>query len=148
MSLSEEIHDALSELLNAEINNHGKIQKNNPRIWRALHSMDDGIWRAVLEGALTDRRYRLITDKTQDLINHLNKYSTAYGPWVLTPYEGLVKKEKRIPEASAKALVWRWLMESREIYCRSEGIDLPNEDSSKGALDPNPADNLFDWNTK
>lgn len=146
MNLSEEIHDALCELVNAEINNSGKIQRNNQRIWRALHSMDDGIWRAVLEGAAADSRYADIQDITKELLKHLDKHS-KYNPWCLTPYPGLVKKQNRSDEANAKSLVWRWLMQSREIYTRAQGLDFPNEDSSKGTLD-RPIDTVFDWNQK
>ena len=146
MNLSEQIHDALCELVNQEINSSGKIQRGNQRIWRALHSMDDGIWRAVLEGAMADSRYAAIQDQTKELLRHLDRYS-EYSPWCLTPYPGLVQRQNRSDEANAKSLVWRWLMQSREIYTHSQGLDFPNEDSSKGSLN-RPIDTAFDWNPR
>lgn len=144
MTLSEQIHDALCELVNQEINNSGKIQRGNRRIWQALHSMDDGIWRAVLEGAVKDARYAELRDCTVELQKHLEKHS-QYNPWCLTPNPALAKRQNRSDDEIALGTVWRWLMESREIYTRRAGLDFPNEDSSKGMLN-RPVDTVFDWN--
>jgi hypothetical protein len=146
MNLSEQIHDALCELVNEEINNSGKIQRSNQRIWRALHSMDDGIWRAVLEGALADQRYAEIQDITKLLLQHLDQHK-EWSPWCLTPYPGLVKRQNRSDLANAKSLVWRWLMQSREIYTQAQGWNFPNEDSSKGSLNT-VTNTAFDWNPR
>ena len=142
---TKEIYEALAELLNAEINKGGKIQQNNPTIWTALHAIDDRLWRAIIEDYLKDNRYMRAWPAAQEILDHLNKYEHIYHPWTITPYEGLVKRQQRPGDHQNKRAMWRWLMATRERYCDLNYIDLPNEDSSIGKLDPRPTDALFDW---
>lgn len=147
MTELKDIREGLAQLLNDQINIKGRITTNNPVIWQALHSITDDLWRELITDTLSDRAYIDAYETGLQILKHLDKYGPAYSPWCLTPYEGLVKKERRSKEAQAKGLIWRWCMTIRECYCRQTGIDLPNEDSSKGSLNLRPVDTLFDWNT-
>ena len=44
------IFKKISEMLNREIESHGKLQKNNKAIWKILHEMDNNIWSMYCHG--------------------------------------------------------------------------------------------------
>ena len=139
-----DIAEGICEVINSEINKSGQIQKGNVQIWHILHSCDDDIWQGVFEEVLSAERYRAVHPRALELLAHLKKYRTAYYPFTMTPYEGVVKKQRRPKSHSAKGLLWSWLFHLRDVYNAQHHIDLPNADSSKGALDPIPYTDLFE----
>lgn len=145
----EEMIEGISELLNKEINDTGKIQHNNNNIWQVLHKMDDSIWDSYLAAleiyANTRPAYAGMSSSITKLQRHLDLYRSHYSPWTLTPYEGMVRSQARPQSHRAKGAVWSVIQQAREAYCVEKGIDLPNEDSSKGRLNPTPTQALFDW---
>lgn len=131
MNSTVEIYEGLAQLLNSEILRQGQIQPSNPRIWTALHAIDDRLWRAMLEEYCEDPVYAQVWPTAQALLEHLGNYESQYAPWTITPYPGLVRSQARPRSHQCTSTVWRWLMQTREVYCAAHGLNLPNSDSSK-----------------
>jgi len=139
-----DILEGICEVYNSEINKTGKIQHNNAQIWHILHACDDDIWAGIFDDVLAADEYRAVHWKTTELKLHLKKYSAAYSPWCMTPYEGQVKKEGRPKSHSAKGKLWNWLFLVRDVYNARNHIVCPNDDSSIGSLNPQTYDQLFE----
>ena len=132
----------VSELLNEQIREHGKLQKNNKIIWDTLHSMDNDIWHAYVQGIkIINREFPHLVNMTEfaqvikvsKILNDYGDLSTSGN--ILTPYK------TRRNGHNYKGDAWKLICQGREIWNRSMCIDLPNEDSSKRG----PADNILDF---
>ena len=136
------VYRKVSELLNREIHNHGKLQKNNKAIWSTLHAMDNDIWSMYLRGIkIIDKEFGHLVQMDEiatvlDLERLLERYghlSTSNN--LLTPFK------TRINGHNYKGRAWKMVNQGREIWCRAMQIDLPNEDASK----TQPIDNIVEF---
>ena len=136
------IFKKVSEMLNSQIEQHGKLQKNNKEIWRHLHEMDNGIWSLYCHGIkLVEQEFPHCVDMAtlksvidcEQTINRYGDLSTSGN--ILTPYK------TRTNGHNYKGKAWKLINQGRETWNRAMGIDLPNDDSSKRG----PKDELFDY---
>ena len=139
--LETKMIERLCELLNEQININGKIQRSNKTIWAVLHDMDNTIWQHCLNGAddFTPHNHRnrhSIDRRLLELNTAIKRYKDQY-PNVITPFPAEYKRQKRDKDQLFQNSAWHLLMMLREVYCDVYGIDLPNSDSSIGALDEN-----------
>ncbi len=135
------IFKKVSELLNKEIETHGKLQKNNKTIWNTLHQMDNNIWRHYCHAvrlieqefphtvSMETLRSMMECEQILDKYGHLSTSGN-----ILTPFK------TRTNGHNYKGKAWKLVNQGRETWCRAMGIDLPNDDSSKRG----PKDDLFD----
>lgn len=141
------IFKKISEMLNREIESHGKLQKNNKAIWKILHEMDNNIWSMYCHGIkILEQEFPQHVDMStlksiiecEQIINKYGHLSTSGN--ILTPYK------TRTNGHNYKGKAWRLINQGRETWNRAMGIDLPNDDSSKLT----PKDELFevDWMSK
>jgi hypothetical protein len=137
--LQTQAAEKLCELLNEQINQHGEIQKSNKTIWSVLHQTDNDIWLNLIAGILsitptTHRNSQRIEQRAAELSQAIDALGSKY-PNVITPYPAEYKKQKRPATELFQNAAWHLLMMTREVYCDTHGIHLPNADSSKGLLD-------------
>lgn len=132
----------VSELLNREIEKHGKLQKNNKEIWHALHAMDNDIWTMYLRGIkIIDKEFgHLVPMDTIATVLELERLLERYGHIsksnnLLTPYK------TRTNEHNYKGRAWKMVNQGREVWCSAMGIDLDNDDACKSK----PADNILEF---
>lgn len=132
----------LSELFNRQIQQHGKLQKNNLEIWTALHSMDNELWSMYLRGIkLIDKEFGHLVDiSTISTVLELERALERYGHIsssgnLLTPFK------TRTNGHNYKGSAWKMLCQGRELWCRAMNIDLPNQDISK----VNPTANILEF---
>lgn len=126
------VYKKVCELLNREIRKHGKLQKNNKEIWKALHSMDNDLWLMYLHGIKVVNKefgHLVNLDELASVID-LEKIIDRYGDLsasgnILTPFK------TRTNGHNYKGKAWKMINQGREIWCRAMAIDLPNDDSSK-----------------
>tara|TARA_S200002703_G_C3757120_1_gene232973 strand:- start:57 stop:524 length:468 start_codon:yes stop_codon:yes gene_type:complete len=141
------IFKKISEMLNREIESHGKLQKNNKAIWKILHEMDNDIWSMYCHGIkILEQEFPQHVDMStlksiiecEQIINKYGHLSTSGN--ILTPYK------TRTNGHNYKGKAWRLINQGRETWNRAMGIDLPNDDSSKLT----PKTELFDvdWMSK
>lgn len=130
----------VSELLNREIRQSGKLQKNNKTIWAALHNMDNDIWAMYLRGIkIIDREFGyLVPMDTIATVLELERALERYGDLstsnnLLTPFK------TRTNGHNYKGRAWKMVNQGREVWCKAMEIDLPNDDSSK----KQPGEDLF-----
>jgi len=141
--------------MNNTINDFGEI-KPSSRIIKQWHKYDNLDWACIVDivrlleeqGAISLKNYTIEdldwfeTLLTQyhnlgDNVLYPDPKTTAHLPDAIT-HANRAKHKK-----STKTKVFRSMMNIREALCKACGIDLPNDDSSKGKLDPTPFDNLF-----
>lgn len=132
----------VSETLNQEILCHGKLQRNNKRIWDMLHAMDNDLWCMYLRGIkVIDKEFGhfvelneiatvLELERAIERYGHISKSGS-----LLTPY-----RTRKDPH-NYKGTAWKMICQGREIWCRAMAIDLPNEDGSKRS----PSDNVLEF---
>lgn len=141
------IFKKISEMLNREIEQHGKLQKNNKAIWKILHEMDNDIWSMYCHGIkILEQEFPQHVDMStlksiiecEQIINKYGHLSTSGN--ILTPFK------TRTNGHNYKGKAWRLINQGRETWNRAMGIDLPNDDASKRG----PKDDLFDidWTSK
>lgn len=121
----------VSELLNREILAHGKLVKNNNNIWRALHTMDNDIWKMYLRGIkIVDKEFgHLVELDTIATVLELERLLERYAH--LSTSNNLLTPHKTRTTHNYKGTAWKMVCQGREVWCRAMGIDLPNEDASK-----------------
>lgn len=139
--------------MNDHINANGQIKKSSAIIkhWHELTNRD---WLIILliakeldnegsiylsEGVLND---------IDRLINHIDNYDVHCNN-LLYPSIDVSKKLNHSlsnfsRDTTVKTITFKTMMNIREAYCKMKNLDLPNDDSSKGKLDPNPREELFE----
>jgi len=152
-----EVLDVVLEQMNDHINKHGKI-KQSSQVIKNWHQYDNTIWTMILQGIQGGIANGYITvpywaEKEFDfLLTHIRKCE-AHTDNVLFQDP---KETARLPDSithantakhgiTIKRRTFRCMMQIREALCKALGIDLPNEDSSKGKLDPQPKERLFEF---
>ena len=132
----------ISEMLNKQIEQGGKLEKNNKTIWTTLHQMDNDIWSAYLHGIkVIEREFPNVVDmETLKTVLQCEEIIDRYGYLsksgnILTPYK------TRQNGHNYKGKAWKLIQQGRETWNRAMNIDLPNDDSSKRG----PVDELLDW---
>ena len=153
--VADALHQALEEM-NSYINDYGQIQRSSSII-KGWHTYDNHQWELILAGAksLSDTgRLDLPTYVEKDidfLLQHLEEYSVHSDNLLYpTPAEtnslpsAITHANKAKYETTIKTRTFRTMMNVREALCRALDIDLPNEDSSKGNLNPQPKEALFE----
>lgn len=141
------------ERMNQQINSYGKIAKSSSLIthWHTLNNVD---WLTLLtsaQGLEAEGSLRLKSWCLRDidrLIKHI-EHNYTHCDNLLYP---TVKETNSLPHkithfdrtTSVKTVTFKTMMNLREAYCAMLGIDLPNEDSSKGLLNPTRFEVLFD----
>ena len=120
--------EAIAEMLNTEIRKTGEIQINNSTIWDGyLHQMHNEDWRGILAtmNNLAGQHPELFTlqnlEAIRDGIALLDKFDQYYDRVM----------DMRNRHVSAKKTAWKCIMSIREVYCKANGIYLPNSDESK-----------------
>lgn len=138
------VFSKVSELLNQQIREHGRLQKNNKAIWNALHSMNNDIWLMYLRGIkIIDKEFgHLVPMDTVATVLELERLLERYGHFstsnnLLTPFK------TRTNGHNYKGRAWKMVNQGREVWCKAMAIDLPNDDSSKSS----PSDNVLDFGT-
>lgn len=135
------IFKKVSETLNQQIQQGGKLERNNTHIWAMLHAMDNDIWRAYIDGIkIINKEFGHLVKmdeiatvlETQKTLDRYGDLSTSNN--ILTPFK------TRVNGHNYKGTAWKLICQGREIWCRAMDIDLPNEDSSKRTL----AEELFE----
>lgn len=132
----------VSELLNTQIRQSGKLQKNNKNIWNTLHSMDNDIWAMYLRGIkIVDKEFGHLVDmETIATVLELERNLERYGD-LSTSNNLLTPHKTRTNGHNYKGKAWKMVNQGREVWCKAMGLDLPNDDSSKHS----PKDELFDF---
>lgn len=138
--------------MNTHINTHGQIQRSSDLIkhWHDLNNTD---WLVILNIALAmeqDGSWRLNRWTLADcerLVKHIQQYD-SHCDNLLYPTPKITNSlHKKITNfdssTTVKSITFKTMMNLREAYCAMQDIDLPNEDSSKGKLDPTPRERLF-----
>lgn len=132
----------VSELMNAQIEQHGKLQKNNTEIWKCLHAMDNDIWSMYLRGVkIIDKEFgHLVPMDTVATVLELERLLERFGHLstsgnLLTPFK------TRTNGHNYKSRAWKMVNQGREVWCAAMGIDLPNDDASKRS----PLDNVLEF---
>ena len=132
----------VSETLNSQIREHGKLQKNNRVVWDMLHQMDNDIWQAYIDAIkILDKEFGHIVNMGDiatvlEVQVALDKYGhLSQSGNILTPF-----KTRKAPH-NYKGKAWKLANQGREIWNRAMEIDLPNDDTSKLT----PADNILDF---
>lgn len=117
----------VAEFLNARILSLGKLQRNDHELWGSyLHKWDNREWIQAL-GYLIELRTAM-----PELFEAYHYDAIIEAELVLE--RNYVSEHDRILDLRAyKSVAWRVLMTMREVYNQANGIDLPNEDSSKPA---------------
>ena len=137
----------IANYLNNKIILEGEIAINQRDIWkRYLHEFtnEDWIYFCDLISLITDHNFRYTLQNNRDaLIDALTKLQdpVLYSQQRWLNNMGATKQEIKnvldIPNkgksvSSTKSTAWKMLMSMREIWNKICGIDLPNNDSSKG----------------
>jgi len=152
-----EVLDVVLEQMNDHINKHGQIKKSS-QVIKNWHQYDNTIWTMILQGiqrAITNGYIKVdgwVESEIDFLLTHIRKCE-AHTDNVL--YQD-PKETARLPDSvthantakhykTIKTRTFRIMMQIREALCKALGIDLPNEDSSKGKLDPQPKERLFEF---
>ena len=132
----------VSETLNRQIQEHGKLQKNNRVVWDMLHQMDNDIWQAYIDAIkIIDKEFGHIVSmgdittvlEVQQILDKYGHLSQSGN--ILTPF-----KTRKAPH-NYKGKAWKLANQGREIWNRAMEIDLPNDDTSKLT----PTDNVLDF---
>lgn len=115
----------LAEWLNNEIRKTGQLQRNNHALWEEfLHKWDNREWAQVL-GYL-----EALNEACPELFKSYHEQSvfnatTTLGKHWESEHDRVLDKKPH------KKTAWSAIMTVREVYNAANGIDLPNEDSSK-----------------
>ena len=134
----------VSEMLNSQIKQHGRTQKNNRVIWDTLHSMDNNLWEMYLTGIkIIDKEFgHLVNLDELSTVLELERALDRYG-YLSTSGNLLTPHKTRKDPHNYKRQAWKMVHQGREIWCRAMQIDLPNDDSSKQS----PACTVLDFGT-
>lgn len=152
--VADAVSDALSEM-NDYINDNGKIQPSSGMI-KHWHTYDNHRWELILSGAKAlcecgDIRVKPFVEKDIDmLLDHLTQYD-SYADNILYPTpkihrtlpSAVTHADDRKYDKTIRSRTFRTMVNLREALCESLGIDLPNDDSSLGKLNPTPYEALF-----
>ena len=160
-TIHEQVADALYQALeemNSYINSYGEIQRSSSII-KGWHNYDNHQWELILAGAknLSDTGRldlpQYVEKDIEMLLRHLEEYSVHSDNLLYpTPAEtkslpgAITHANKAKYDTTIKTRTFRIMVNVREALCRALDIDLPNEDSSKGKLDPTPAENILEFN--
>lgn len=140
------------ESMNTHINTYGQIQKSS-EIIKHWHDLDNIEWLTILsiareldrEGSMDLNTWTL--QDIDKLIKHIENYEIHCAN-LLYPEPKITNKLHHSltnfdRTTTVKRITFKTMMNIREAYCAMQGIDLPNEDSSKGKLDTPPFEELF-----
>lgn len=159
MATKQQVEVLLNELdaMNASINKNGQIK--NSTFIKKWHALDNKAWQDIIDSILTMESAGLIKlnslrlQDLDDMQKALDQYSSVCNN-VLDPEPKLIPQlpkglrsqfDSRLG-TTLKSKLWRTMNAVRDSYCKDcLELDLPNEDNSKGKLDPKPGDDLFDW---
>lgn len=133
----------ISEQLNSYINAHGKIPPSS--YIKTWHDHTNEYWMQVFEDALeihNDPAQPSMKPWVVADIERLAKLVNNHGdmhPNILNPEpEDTARLQRALTHfdrtTTVKTVFWRTMMRLREYWCQTQGIDLPNDDSSKGKL--------------
>lgn len=139
--------------MNQYINDHGQIPQST--FIKEWHNRTNRDWLMIIQHIeCTDQysKYTVPSGMLRDAAA-LKKHIAQWGrfhPNILNPdmrdHHLLPKPARTIDNKTVKTTLWRFMMNCREFYCNCKGIDLPNDDSSRGKLNGNPNPNdLFDF---
>lgn len=156
LALKAKLIIAVCEQMNQRINEIGEIPRSDQTI-KNWHEYDNVMWQLLLDAVLIiDECYNVDQNLIKDveiLLKHLEQYGD-YTENLLYPEPKITNSiSKRLTNVtnswnrteSVKTVTFRTMMRIRELYCEIAGIDLPNDDTSKGKLDGKPVDSLFDF---
>lgn len=142
--------------MNDYINRTGAIAPSSALI-KGWHEYDNTIWKCILTCArilVDDHKIQVpgYVDKDIDfLLAHIKEYGIHHDNVLYpTPKEtgqlpGAVTHANRGKyDKTIKSRTFRTMMNVREALNEALGIDLPNDDGSRGRLDPKPSDTLFE----
>jgi hypothetical protein len=152
-----EVLDAVLEQMNDHINRHGQI-KQSSQVIKNWHKYDNTVWTLILRGiqrAISNGEITVEGWVERDidfLLTHIEKCQDHTDNVLYQE----PKETGRLPDSvthanrakhykTIKTRTFRTMMQIREALCKALGIDLPNEDSSKGKLDPQPKERLFEF---
>lgn len=150
MELTQSALTQICDDMNQWINLHGKIKPST--FIKEWHDLDNEFWIEVFFEAVkvhSTTTHELTSSVLRD-INRLVEHVETCGHLhknILNPDLGvkLPRAAIRIENWTVKTVLWRTIMSLREYYCAVRGIDLPNDDSSIGKLNPpsNPFEDMF-----
>lgn len=155
MATQQQINTFVDEIerLNLYINAHGQIQRSS--VIKHWHDLYNGDWLDIFQTAQqldTQGYWNLapwITSDLERLVSHITNYHTHADNIVFPSPKAQRNMPKRLTQFSSdrsvKSAVFKTMMNIREAYCDLFAIDLPNDDSSIGALDPKPQQTLFEF---
>ena len=132
--------EEICDEMNQYINKHGKIPRSS--FIKKWHDLNNEYFVDVFHDAYTVNNTTShwfgneLMQKIQLLLEHMERYGHLNNN-ILNPHMDvkLPGAATKIQYQSVKTVFWRTMMLLREYYCRVNGIDLPNEDSSIGKLD-------------
>ena len=153
--VAEAISKSIDEM-NDYINTQGMI-KPSSKIIKGWHNYDNEQWELILAGAKAladagDISLPSYVERDIDvLLKHIAEYE-AHCDNLMYPTPALTAQlpsavthaDKRKYDKTIKTRTFRTMMNIREAICAAIDIDLPNDDSSKGKLDPKPGELLFE----
>lgn len=143
--------------MNNWINTNGKLlsSTNKGGFLNQWHDLDNDFWISVFRDAravMDTTRHSLPSWLEEDMTwleNHINKYGEHHVNLLNPPQSDTREMPKRLTEhstgRSVKSVLWRLLMNLRErLYNPAMNIDLPNDDTSIGKLNPTTFESLFE----
>ena len=152
--------NVLCDEMNDTINTHGRLASSTSKsgLLNSWHDLDNEFWIELFEDALqvidsgAVHTPQWLEANIVWLINHIKAYG-AHHPNLLNPTPEYMREyamPKRLTQhstgKSVKSVLWSTMMNIRErVYNPIMGINLPNEDASKGRLTPTPLETLFAW---
>lgn len=154
----EDIVDVLCSVcdtMNQRINEIGKIPTSD-QIIKNWHTYNNDDWEIILQAVLElDKVYDVPPSLLRD-IKVLQAHIAQCGYMSHNILYPTVAETQQLPKkatqltsytypCTVKKVTFRAMMNTRELYCEIIGLDLPNEDSSKGKLDPTPTETLFEF---
>lgn len=129
----------ICEEMNDYINKYGQIPRNTfIKKWHDLNNVyvAEAMHEAHTINSTTSHWFGNSLKRDIKLLSeHMERYSHLHDN-IANPHMGakLPGAATKVENQSVKTVFWRTMMQLREYYCRINGIDLPNDDSSIGKL--------------
>ena len=144
----------LAKYLNNYINHSGQIQRNDRVLWtNYLHKYNNTDWLGIVKTVLDlDEQHPEYLDLGNTSLFE-DIYHKLKDPNSDLKVERQNIKAKRVMDRAGSVLdlpenkqdMWKMIMVLRELWCKSQDIDLPNSDLSIGKLDEG-GNNIFLFN--
>jgi len=157
--LAADVMSAVLKQMNSHINKHGMI-KTSSQVIKNWHEYDNTVWLHIFgtvkllcdKGLLTLPPF--VERDIDYLVNHITEYADdakykydcdnlAYPDPKYGLPSRLTEDDRRKYTKTIRTRTFRTMMNVRESLNHAIGVHLPNEDSSKGLLDPTPFEKNF-----